>query len=86
MLVGLCGEDSIAELCQWEGIARSIYYGWSKKFLEAGKWWMAGDTVRAATTDGVKELRQETTELMEVVAEQALVIRKAQKTFSGRGS
>ena len=34
---GLCGEGSIAELCRREGIASSMYYGWSKEFLEAGK-------------------------------------------------
>ncbi|MBT5945544.1 MAG: transposase, partial [Rhodospirillaceae bacterium] len=34
---GLRGEESIAELCRREGIAQSIYYKWSKEFLEAGK-------------------------------------------------
>jgi transposase len=34
---GLRGEESIAELCRREGIASSMYYGWSKEFLEAGK-------------------------------------------------
>ena len=33
---GLRGEDSIAELCRREGIAESLYYSWSKEFLEAG--------------------------------------------------
>jgi transposase-like protein len=37
VLEGLRGEDSIAELCRREGIATSMYYGWSKEFLEAGK-------------------------------------------------
>jgi transposase-like protein len=36
-LEGLRGEGSIAELCRREGIASSMYYGWSKEFLEAGK-------------------------------------------------
>ena len=34
ILDGLKGEDSIAELCRREGIAQSLYYGWSKEFLE----------------------------------------------------
>ena len=34
---GLRGETSIAELYRKEGIAQSMYYGWSKEFLEAGK-------------------------------------------------
>ena len=37
MLDGLRGETSIAELCRREGIAESMYYSWSKEFLEAGK-------------------------------------------------
>ena len=35
VLDGLRGEDSIAELCRREGIAQSLYYVWSKEFLEA---------------------------------------------------
>ena len=37
VLDGLRGEHSIAELCRREGIAESLYYTWSKDFLEAGK-------------------------------------------------
>jgi len=85
VLDGLRGEDSIAELCRREGIAQSMYYGWSKEFLEAGKRGLAGDTARAATTDEVKDLRQETTALKEVVAEQALEIRLLKKSMIGDG-
>ena len=37
VLEGLRGEESISEVCRREGIAASMYYGWSKEFLEAGK-------------------------------------------------
>ena len=37
VLDGLRGEESIAALCRREGIAESLYYNWSKEFLEAGK-------------------------------------------------
>ena len=37
VLEGLRGEESIASLCRREGIAESLYYNWSKEFLEAGK-------------------------------------------------
>ena len=47
MLDGLRGEHGIAELCRREGIAESLYYTWSKEFLEAGKRRLAGDTARA---------------------------------------
>ena len=36
VLDGLGGEDSIAERCRREGIAQSLYYKWSKDFMEAG--------------------------------------------------
>ena len=85
VLEGLRGEDSIAELCRREGIAQSMYYGWSKEFLEAGKRRLAGDTARAATTDEVKDLRHETSALKEVVAEQALEIRLLKKSMLGDG-
>ena len=54
VLTGLRGEDSIAEPCRREGIVQNLYYRWSKKFLEAGKKRLAGDTARAATSDEVK--------------------------------
>lgn len=37
VLAGLRGEESISVLCRREGIAESLYYSWSKDFLEAGK-------------------------------------------------
>ena len=43
VLEGLRGEDSIAELCRKEGIAQSLYYTWSKEFMEAGKRRLAGE-------------------------------------------
>ena len=85
MLEGVRGEESIAELCRREGIASSMYYGWSKEFLEAGKKRLAGDTARAATTDEVKVLRRETRDLKEVVAEQALELRLLKKSMIADG-
>ena len=55
VIEGLRGEDSIAELCRREGINANVYYRWSKEFMEAGKKRLAGDVVREATTDEVKE-------------------------------
>ena len=48
VLEGLRGEDSIAELCRREGIAQSLYYKWSKDFMEAGKMRLAGDIASQA--------------------------------------
>ena len=63
---------AIAELCRKEGIAQSLYYVWSKEFMEAGKRRLAGDTARAASTDEVKDLRREASALKECVADQTL--------------
>ena len=82
VLDGLRGEVSIAELCRREGIAESLYYSWSKEFLEAGKRRLAGDTARAATTNEVKDLRREARDLKEVVAEQALELRLLKKSMT----
>ncbi len=35
VISGLRGEHSIAEPCRREGIAESMYYVWSKEFMEA---------------------------------------------------
>jgi transposase len=83
VLDGLKGEDSIAELCRREGIAQSLYYSWSKEFLEAGKKRLAGDTARSATSTEVKDLRRESRDLKEVVAEQALELRLLKKSILG---
>ena len=85
VLDGLRGEDSIAELCRREGIAQSMYYVWSKEFLEAGKRRLAGDTARAATNSEVKDLKRQAQELKEVVAEQALELRLLKKSMIGDG-
>jgi len=85
VLEGLRGEESIAALCRREGIAESLYYNWSKEFLEAGKKRLAGDTARAATSDEVKQLRRETRDLKEVVAEQALELRLLKKSMIADG-
>jgi len=85
VLEGLRGEESIAELCRREGIATSMYYGWSKEFLEAGKKRLAGDTTRAATSDEVKALRREAQSLKEVVADLTLENRLLKKSMNEDG-
>lgn len=79
VLDGLRGEDSIAELCRKEGIAQSLYYTWSKEFMEAGKRRLAGDTARAATSGEVQDLRREARALKECVADLTLENRLLKK-------
>jgi len=85
VLEGLRGDDSIAELCRKEGIAQSLYYVWSKEFMEAGKRRLAGDTARAATSDEVKDLRRETSALKECVADLTLENRLLKKSMIADG-
>jgi transposase len=78
---GLRGEHSIAELCRREGIAQSLYYKWSKEFLEAGKKRLAGDTERQATSGEVKDLRREMSDLKEALADVLLENRLLKKSM-----
>ncbi|MCP4205474.1 MAG: IS3 family transposase [Shimia sp.] len=79
VLAGLRGEESISALCRREGISESLYYSWSKEFLEAGKRRLSGDTARQATSPEVKELRSEALALKECVADLTLENRLLKK-------
>ena len=85
VLEGLRGEESIAALCRREGIAESLYYSWSKEFLEAGKKRLAGDTARQVTSNEVKSLRAGARDLKEALAEQMLETRLLKKSMIGDG-
>lgn len=85
VLAGLRGEESIAGLCRREGIAESLYYNWSKEFLEAGKRRLSGDTARQATSPEVKDLRSESLALKEAVADLTLENRLLKKSMIADG-
>ena len=85
VLERLRGEYSIAELCRQEGIAESLYYSWSKEFLEAGKKRLAGDTARAATSGEVKDLRREVRDMKVLVADLTLENRLLKKSMIADG-
>ena len=76
VLAGLRGE---------EGISESLYYSWSKEFLEAGKRRLSGDTAPQATSPEVKELRSEAMALKECVADLTLENRLLKKSMTGAG-
>ena len=86
VIEGLRGEETIAELCRREGIAESLYYSWSKEFMEAGKARLAGNTKRQATSDEVDGLRQENEQLKQAVAELLLQNRVLKKSVVGSTS
>ena len=81
VLEGLRGEQSISEICRREGIAASIYYKWSKAFLEAGKNGLTRDTLRDAGSDEVKRLKDESNDLKKALAESMLEVIKYKKSL-----
>jgi len=81
VMEGLRGEIAVSELCRREAIAPSIYYKWSKAFLEAGKNGLTRDTQRDATSDEVGRLKEENTALKKAVAESALEVQRLKKTL-----
>jgi transposase len=85
VLDGLRGEYSISELCRREGIAESLYYNWSKEFLEAGKKRLSGDTARQATSGEVTSLKREARDLKEALAETLLENRLLKKSMLADG-
>jgi len=86
VIEGLRGDQSIAELCRREGMSQSLYYKWSKEFLEAGKQRLTGNTLRQADSDEVKALQQENAQLKQLVAELALKNKVLKKSVLGQES
>jgi transposase len=58
-----------------------MYYRWSKAFLEAGKNGLLRDTQRDATTEEVRRLKQENTDLKKALAEAALDVVRLKKSL-----
>ena len=83
IIEGIRGETTIAELCRKEGISQGIYYKWSKDFMDAGKRRLTGDTMREANTSEVKDLKDVSSSLKELVAELSLENRMLKKNLSG---
>ncbi len=81
VLEGLRGEVPISELCRVEGIAPTMYYRWSKSFLDAGKNGLTRDTKRDATSDEVKKLKEENDFLKKALAESILEIQRFKKSL-----
>ena len=72
ILEGFRKELPVSDLCRRERISAAIYYAWSKDFMEAGKAQLRGDTLRGATLDEVNQLKQENSQLKELLGELAL--------------
>jgi transposase len=81
VLEALRGESSISEICRREGIAVSVYYKWSKSFLEAGKNGLTRAILRDATGEEVRGLKQENSDLKKAVAELVLEVQRYKKSL-----
>jgi len=53
VLEGLCGEDSVAELCRREGINQNLYYRWSTDFLDAGNKRLSGGSMSSSLKEPI---------------------------------
>jgi transposase len=81
VLEGLRAETPISDICRREGIAASVYYKWSKSFLEAGKNGLTKAVLRDATGDEVRNLKQENSDLKKAVAEMVLEVQRYKKSL-----
>lgn len=81
VLEGLRGNVPISEICRKEGIAVSVYYKWSKEFLESGKNGLTRSIVRDATSEEVQMLKHENTDLKRAVADLTLELVKYKKSL-----
>jgi len=72
VLEGLRGEIPISELCRREDVANPTYYKWAKDFLDAGKNGLTLETKRNATSEEVKHLKIENSDLRRAVSDGVL--------------
>lgn len=83
IMMGMRGEARVSEICRQFGIVESLYYKWTKDFMEAGKKRLMGDTARQANTSEVKRLRQQLERYKLMVAETAHGNRILKKSLHG---
>ena len=81
IMEGFRKELPVSDLCRRERISTAIYYSWSKDFMEAGKAQLRGDTLRNASRDEVSRLKQENSQLKELLGEQALELSLFKKSL-----
>ena len=81
VLEGLRGEIPVSDLCRREGIAPILYYRWSKTFLDLGKNGLTRDTQRDATSQEVRQLKEENESLKRALAESVLDVQRYKKSL-----
>jgi transposase len=81
ILEGYRKEIPVTDLCRREAISTAVYYSWLKQFMEGGKARIKGATLRSATQDEVVRLKQQLSQLKELVGEQALELSLLKKSL-----
>ena len=81
VLEGLRGEIPMSDLCRREGIAPTLYYRWSKAFLDSGKNGLTRDTQRDANAHEVRQLKEENDSLKRALAESILDVQRYKKSL-----
>ena len=80
VLEGFRREVAVNELCRREGIKPGAYYSWAKEFMEAGKERLTRDTIKDATRHEINELKRESADLKQLVADLSLEVYRLKKT------
>ena len=80
VLEGFRREVAIRDLCRREGIRPGAFYAWTKDFMEAGKERLTRDAVRDATRQEIEQMKRESAELKQLVAELSLEVFRLKKT------
>jgi len=83
VIEGMRGEESVTAICRKYGINDSLYYKWTKDFMEAGKKRLSGDTERNANTDEVQHLKKENDNLKKAIADLYLHNESLKKSLTG---
>lgn len=83
VIEGLRGEESIASICRKYGISDTLYYKWSKDFMEAGKKRLSGDTERNANAEEVEQLKRQNNDLKKAIADLYLHNELLKKSLTG---
>ena len=83
VIEGMRGEESVTAICRKYGINDSLYYKWTKDFMEAGKKRLSGDTELNANTDEVQHLKKENDNLKKAIADLYLHNESLKKSLTG---
>ncbi|MBS1651752.1 MAG: transposase [Bacteroidetes bacterium] len=83
VIEGMRGEESVANICRKYCINDSLYYKWSKDFMEAGKKRLNGDTERNANADEVEQLKKQNSDLKKAIADLYLHNESLKKSLIG---